>query len=188
MVDFTTLCTLDVETTGLHPTRGDRVVEIACVGEYGLWHTLIHPMRPVPKTAQAIHHITTDMVAQAPEFSEIAAELFSLLHGKIVVGHHVMFDLGFLAHEFSLAHHDMPSGRMLDTLSLAEAMGMGRPALGAFARQLSLSPPTSPAHRASTDAHLTQDCLLAALKRMGQERVMAHAKPFGATSFIRSRS
>jgi DNA polymerase III epsilon subunit-like protein len=61
----------DVETTGLFPARGDRVIEIGAVvldnGRVAQqFHSLVNPGRPIPKSVQKLHGITNKMLAGEP--------------------------------------------------------------------------------------------------------------------------
>ena len=104
---------IDTETTGFSTSKGDRLVEVAVVHLDGgkitsSWSSLINPCRPVGPSTR-VHRITDDMVAPAPKFSEIAGLLVDMLKGRVVVAHHMNFDLRFLTHEFSLAGLQFPS-------------------------------------------------------------------------------
>ena len=64
----------DVETTGMSPAN-DRIVELAAIrveadGTLQRFQTLIHPGRPIPAAATAVHHISDEMVSTAPRFKE----------------------------------------------------------------------------------------------------------------------
>lgn len=95
---------VDVETSGLKPAEGARVIEIAAVRinaagqEIDSMSTLINPGDG--KTgADWIHGITPTMVADAPKFDEIFNDLARVLDGAIFVAHHAKFDEGFVASE-----------------------------------------------------------------------------------------
>lgn len=101
------LAIVDLETTGAHPLH-DRVTEIAVIevdaGEVsGEWSTLVNPETTIPPAIQALTGITNDMVAGAPRFGELAAELQERLEGRVLVAHNARFDYGFLRHEFERA-------------------------------------------------------------------------------------
>lgn len=64
---------LDVETTGLSPALGDRVVEIALITGRGTRQLrrlarLVNPGLPIPPEVQRIHGITDRHVAACPGF------------------------------------------------------------------------------------------------------------------------
>ncbi|MHC5824191.1 MAG: 3'-5' exonuclease, partial [Nostoc sp.] len=61
---------LDTETTGL----GDaEIVDVCVMTQWGqpLINTLVKPTIPIPSGATHIHHITDEMVADAPTFPDI---------------------------------------------------------------------------------------------------------------------
>lgn len=98
---------IDVETTGLSPEKGDRVVEIGVVyvsddGELqDHWSTLINPERDVGPTR--VHGITASDVAAAPAFCDVAPYVLRAVAGRTVVAHNASFDLRFLAAELHRA-------------------------------------------------------------------------------------
>ncbi|GII32873.1 exonuclease domain-containing protein [Planotetraspora mira] len=95
---------IDVETTGLRPSRHDRVIEVGIVhldpagAITGEWTTLVNPERDLGP--QHIHGITAADVRHAPAFGEIAGSVANLLRGRIVSAHNLPFDLRFVTHEF----------------------------------------------------------------------------------------
>ncbi|QNE22608.1 DNA polymerase III subunit epsilon [Kribbella qitaiheensis] len=116
---------IDTETTGLLPGHRHRVIEIAVVlldaqGRFEHeWVTLLNPQRDLGP--QHIHGILTADVLAAPEFIDVAAHLAGLLAGRMVVGHNVEFDLGFLRAEFERIGYAVPlvTERAMCTMALA---------------------------------------------------------------------
>ena len=101
------LAIVDLETTGAHPAW-DRITEIAVIeierGEVASeWSTLVNPESAIPPAIQALTGITNNMVAGAPRFRALAAELHERLAGRLFVAHNARFDYGFLRHEFARA-------------------------------------------------------------------------------------
>jgi DNA polymerase-3 subunit epsilon len=99
---------VDVETSGLDPAGGARVIEIAAVrvNQAGQvqdqMSTLVNP-EDGNTGADWIHGITADMVAGAPTFDQIFDELARVMDDAIFVAHHAKFDEGFVAAEAQLA-------------------------------------------------------------------------------------
>jgi len=94
------LAIVDLETTGADPAS-DLITEVAILtvessGRTAEWSTLVNPGSPIPGTIQMLTGITNEMVAAAPSFETIAAELFERLQGRIFVAHNARFDYGFL--------------------------------------------------------------------------------------------
>jgi DNA polymerase III subunit epsilon len=116
---------IDTETTGLLPNHRHRVIEIAVVlldarGRIEHeWVTLLNPQRDLGP--QHIHGILTADVLAAPEFADVARHLGGLLAGRMVVGHNVEFDLGFLRAEFGRLGFGVPliTERSMCTMALA---------------------------------------------------------------------
>ncbi|GAB2573959.1 hypothetical protein GCM10027168_03730 [Streptomyces capparidis] len=113
---------VDLEATGPSPRR-HRVLEVAVVllddrcrpeAEFA---TLVDPRGPVGPTH--IHGIGTGDVGGAPRFAEIAAHLLGLLRGRVLVGHHVACDLGFLVGEYARVGVALPAVPTLCTMRLA---------------------------------------------------------------------
>lgn len=100
---------VDVETTGLEPTA--RVVQIAVVVVDALGtaeprvmlDTLVNPGHAIPAEATRIHGISTEDVAGAPSFAEIADQLAQALEGRIVAAYNAPFDVARINHELRLA-------------------------------------------------------------------------------------
>ncbi|MEI8124716.1 MAG: exonuclease domain-containing protein, partial [Parachlamydiaceae bacterium] len=63
----------DTETTGIRAEK-DRVIEIAAYDPMNdrSFERLVNPGCPIPAEATAIHHISNEMVADAPSFDVIA--------------------------------------------------------------------------------------------------------------------
>ncbi len=170
MVSLATLITeaplavLDVETTGLHPENGDRVVEVAVARSVGgeiqeTYVSLVNPGRPIGPGAMRVHGITDQMVAQAPSFADLADDVLPLLAGAVMVGHNAPFDLGFVSSELFIAGRPVPRLVALDTLRLARQFyTLGSYALGAVSAAMQVYIDT-PAHRALADVLLTHGVL-----------------------------
>lgn len=101
------LAIVDLETTG-GQAGYDRVTEIAVIEVDGFevsaeWSTLVNPGAAIPGPIQALTGITSDMVAAAPRFAELAEALHERLEGRLLVAHNARFDYGFLRREFERA-------------------------------------------------------------------------------------
>lgn len=112
----------DTETTGVKPDK-DRVIEIAAYDpERGLtFERFVNPGCPIPPDATAIHHITDDMVKDAPSFAEVGAEFIQFCEGEVVLIAHNNdnFDYHFLRCEFQRHRLQMPQWKFLDSLKWA---------------------------------------------------------------------
>ena len=118
------IAVLDVETTGLHPKSGNRIIEIAIVviGPNGVvekeFVSLVNPNRDVGPTK--IHNIYASDVINAPRFEDIAGHILEALQGCVAIaGHNVRFDKGFLQHEFERLGITLPEYFSLCTMYLS---------------------------------------------------------------------
>ena len=153
------LAFLDVETTGLRPDLGHRVIEIAVLQTQGLekareFSTLINPQRPIDPGAARVNGINDEMVVGAPSFVQILPQLQDLLAGRVLVAHNAPFDLNFLHAEYTIARTSFEPGPILDTLKLARRQyHFYSNSLGNIAKNLHIRTPH--AHRALGDALTT---------------------------------
>lgn len=115
---------LDLETTGVNQQTA-RIVELALeimvpgkdTKEY---RTLVNPGIPIPKEASDIHHITDDMVKDAPTFDALADNLLKGFSGSDFAGYNVRFDLRIISAEFRRAKRvwDYEDARVIDGFRL----------------------------------------------------------------------
>lgn len=96
----------DLETTGLFPQRGDRVIEIGAVSiEKGRvqeeFHSLINSGRPVSKSAQKIHGISRSMLTNEPTPEQAMLSFKSFISDSTLIAHNAKFDIKFIRYEFS---------------------------------------------------------------------------------------
>jgi len=156
------LAVVDVETTGLSPRYGDRIIEIGLLrveeGRELTFQSVVDPRCPISPGATAVHGITEEMVAGAPRFADLADEVWRLLDGAVLVGHNAPFDWSFLNAERSYLGLPSLTNPVLDTLSLARRhFAFPRNSLGAIAAALGIPTPVS--HRALADVLTTWEVL-----------------------------
>src|ERR1043165_8534471 len=123
------LAIVDVETTGTRPSI-DRVTEIALLAIDGFevssrWSTLVNPGTSIPAEIQALTGISREMVAAAPRFGDIAADLHHRLAGRLFIAHNARFDHGFLRREFQRVGLRF-SARSLCSVRLSRRLYPGR--------------------------------------------------------------
>jgi DNA polymerase III subunit epsilon len=152
----TRLAVLDTETTGMSPSAGHTIIELARVnldeGELGeSWSTLIRPGRPIPADAIAVHGITDAMVADAPTPEDVGPELLRGCAGRALVFHNASFDLPFIQALLRAAGLPPLVPPVIDTLGLARGLlKVKSNSLAALSTHFGLRVET--AHRALGDA------------------------------------
>ncbi|MCH6159569.1 DEDDh family exonuclease [Streptomyces marispadix] len=120
---------VDVETTGL--ARHDRIVSAAVYrldawGEVeDHWYSTVNPQRDPGPTW--IHGLTTEDLADAPLFTEIADDLATRLDGRVLVAHNAVFDWSMIAREYARARRTPPVRQRLCTIALAKQLSLPLP-------------------------------------------------------------
>ncbi len=145
---------LDLETTGLHLAAGHRVCEVALLREHGgveegRFETLVAPGRLLDPRAAAVNGLNDLQLATAPPFAALVAQLEQLASGSVLIGHHLPFDLAFLAAELARLNRAPLAGPQIDTLVLARRL-LRRPSYSLAALCLAFELPL-PSHRAMDD-------------------------------------
>lgn len=175
----------DVETTGLSPTDGDRIIEIAAMKVKGLqvvdrFYSLVNPRRSLPAEATRINLITEDMVAGAPTADEVLPRLIEFVGGGCMAGHNVRFDLGFVCYELSLMGRRLKDETpAVDTLKMAKELipYLSSYKLSYLARSLGVT--VTETHRAMADVDLTVKAMLRLIE-MAEERNLSDVGTFFA--------
>jgi len=121
---------VDLETTGLDPRSGARVVSIASVrvcdgvvDHQDRFSTLVDPGQPIPAASTRIHGIDDAMVRGMPSLDRALGPLVAHVGDSVLVGHSIAFDLAFL--EPALRAAGLPSLRrhgVLDTQLLGSLL------------------------------------------------------------------
>jgi DNA polymerase III subunit epsilon len=122
----------DTETTGLSPSKGDRLVEIGCVElinrvETGrTYHAYFNPERMMPIEAQNVHGLSDAFLADKPLFEDLVEDLLDFLDDSPLVAHNAAFDFAFMNAELGgCGRLTIPNSRMIDTLALARVRHPG---------------------------------------------------------------
>ncbi len=153
---------LDTETTGLDPSAGHRLVEVACVELMNHLPTgrefqrYVNPMRDMPDEAYAIHGLSAEFLRGQPEFAAVAPALLAFVGDSPLVIHNAEFDMRFLNAELALASlPPVPRERAIDTLAIARRRFPGAPAnLEALCRRFNIDDSARVRHGALLDANL----------------------------------
>ena len=134
------LAFFDLETTGVDLMK-DRVIDVCVMrrdtaGVETIFSTLVNPGRPIPAEATSVHHITDEMVRDAPTFEAVASRLLEAFRDADLSGFNIAgFDVPLLGAEFKRVGIDWPAPgtRVIDQHlifkrlvphSLASALGL----------------------------------------------------------------
>lgn len=163
------LALLDIESTDVDK-ENDRIVEIAVCkifpdGSRKTVSRRVNPGIPIPKEASDVHGITDEMVADEPQFRQIAKGLMALLEGCDIGGFNSNnFDIPMLFHEFSRAglYWDYTKFLMIDSGNLFKIQ---EPRTLTAAVKFYLGKDLEGAHGAQADIEATMDVLIAQIEK-----------------------
>ncbi len=195
-LDALTCTVLDVETTGLEPSRGDRIVSIACVRirngivrEAETLDVLVNPGRPIPPGSVRIHGITDQMVACAPTIDAIVPDVLRFADGTVLAGHEIWFDLTFLRETTDRLGVPLltQSHPVLDTWLLSQFLHgpLGSHDLETVAARLGVSPQGR--HSARGDAVMTAEILVRLFEILSKRGIGTLGEALEAMRRIRTR-
>jgi DNA polymerase III subunit epsilon len=116
----------DTETTGLDPTGGDRIIEIAAIEILNdkltdnIFHVYLDPQRDIPDSAFKVHGISREFLINKPIFSQIMDEFLIFIGDDPLIAHNAEFDLKFINEELRRAGRPaLETNLIIDTLALA---------------------------------------------------------------------
>ena len=117
---------LDIETTGMSPRTGGRIIEIGALRmeNYKIvskMNTFVYPETDIPYFITDITGITDEHVALAPLFHEICDQLDEITRDAIFVAHNVNFDYGFIQEEYRKIDKEFTRARLC-TVQLSRAL------------------------------------------------------------------
>ena len=169
-----TSCVVDLETTGGSAAAGSMITEVGAVkvrgGEVlGEFQTLVNPHLAIPPFIAVLTGITDTMVASAPGIESVLPAFLELAQGCVLVAHNAPFDIGFLKHFARQQDRPWPRFEVLDTAKLARRVITRDDAPNCKLSSLAVlfGSPTTPNHRALSDARATVDVLHGLISRLG---------------------
>lgn len=161
----------DTETTGTSPCF-DRIVEIAAVkvdidGTHTRFHSLINPECSIPYKATKIHHITNEMIQDAPTFLQRGKDFIDFALDSTLVAHNARFDLGFLQESLNREQLPMWEGKTMDSIPVIKSAFPGLPSYSLQNLRYHFGLGTGldgPAHRAFADVEWTLEIFQMAMQ------------------------
>ena len=154
---------VDIETTGLDPKKGDKIIEIACLELINhiptdkYFHEYVNPNgKEISEGAFKVHGISNDFLNEKPIFDEVADNFLEFIADSPVLAHNASFDVGFLNHELSLESKKLiADDKVIDTLVIARAKHPGMPNnLDALCRRYNIAEQKRGLHDAKSDCEL----------------------------------
>ena len=113
---------VDLEATGAHSTAA--IIQVGIVIIQGdeivdTYQTDINPHQPLSEHIIKLTGITDEQLAKAPDFSQVARDIFELIEDCVFVAHNVKFDANLLAEQLFFEGYELRTPRV-DTVELAQ--------------------------------------------------------------------
>ncbi len=158
-----TFVVLDIETTGVHYTEGDKITEIGAVkivdGKIvDKFQTLVNPEIKISQEITDLTGIDDEMVKDAPTFEKVVPDLFKYVDGAYIVAHNIEFDYKFIKYQAKDTGYIFKN-KGIDTLAFARdaVKGLKNYKLNTVCGHFGIE---FLHHRALSDAHATAKMFL----------------------------
>ena len=170
----------DTETTGLEPSKGDKMVQLAGVrivnGQvlYGeIFDSYINPERSIPEASTKVHGISQEMVKHAPNDIVAASNFHAFAKNSVLVAHNAPFDMAFL-NAPSVRTSVEFNNTVLDTVLLAAHLNGAAEnlTLDRLTQIYGVTLPPDKRHTALGDAIATAEVLLAQIDHLASVGVV----------------
>lgn len=152
---------LDTETTGLRPSEGHRIIEIAAIEIVDFLPTgntyqqYINPQRDVPESSFKVHGLNYDFLKDKPLFENIVDRFLDFISNDPIIAHNVDFDIGFLNYELNTCGKDSLKNIKIDTVSIAREKFPGQSvSLDALCKRFAIDNKQREKHSATIDTEL----------------------------------
>ncbi len=167
----------DTETTGLHPSEGDEIIQIGAIRIFNgrllrheSFEQLIDPQCPLSPESVRIHGIAPEMLRDQPSIGKVLPVFHAFAADTVLVAHNAAFDMRFLQIKEATTGlcFDQP---VLDTLLLSAILHphQASHSLEAIAERLNVS--VAGRHTAIGDAIVTAEIFLKMLPLLAEKGI-----------------
>jgi DNA polymerase-3 subunit epsilon len=124
-----------IESSGLSPDDGHRVIEVGAVELIGQsltgrsFHVFLDPERDICPGAESVHGLSRDYLTGKPKFAEVAESLVAFVSNAEVLTHRAAFHIAFLDSEFGrigMLPLSVTCTGITETLAMAKRRFTGR--------------------------------------------------------------
>lgn len=135
-IESVPLMAMDVETTGLNPTKDGIVsvgilpMDVRTIRSSASRHWIVQPHVPLADESITIHGITHSQVADAPQLVDILGDLLEAIAGHVLVVHCRAIERSFLNNALTRLIHEPIEMPMIDTMELEARLYRDKPAPG----------------------------------------------------------
>jgi DNA polymerase-3 subunit epsilon len=171
---------IDVETSGFRPGQA-RIISLAVLAldvDGRVEESVVSLLNPgVDPGPTHVHGLTTAMLEDQPQFTDIVDDVVKLLDGRTLVAHNVAFDYSFLAAEAEIADAELPIDTVMCTVELTRRLGLGIDNLRLETLAAHWGVAQRRPHDAFDDALVLSRVLGAALERARERDVWLPVRP-----------
>lgn len=156
------IVSFDLETTGLD-IRVDEIVEIGLSrinidGSVNNLSFRVNPKIRISESAQNIHGISNEDLADCPVFSDVAGDIYDFMEGCTITGFNIVnFDLPIIVRQFAECGLDFETDDVLDTSEVCRKLNSR--SLAGFCHRYGVIFEEEKAHGAVYDAAKTLELL-----------------------------
>jgi DNA polymerase III subunit epsilon len=160
--------TLDLETTGLNPLDGHKIIEIGCVELMNnfptgnTWQTYINPKRNIPQEAFEVHGLTEEFLENKPFFKDTIDDFLNFIKDSDLIIHNAKFDMKFINYELEANNlNPISNNKVIDTIDIAKKIFPGQSnSLDALCKRYKINLEKRKFHGALLDAELLAEVYL----------------------------
>ena len=152
---------LDTETTGLRPSEGHRVIEIAAIEivDYlptgNTYQQYFNPQRDVPESSFKVHGLSYEFLKDKPLFENVINKFLEFVGNDPIIAHNVDFDVGFLNYELNTCGKESLKNEKIDTVAIAREKFPGQSvSLDALCKRFAIDNTQREKHSATVDTEL----------------------------------
>lgn len=155
-MDHPQIVVLDLETTGLDH-RCERIIEIGAVRMEGdtvidSFSSLVKPDVPVRHSSFQVHHISDEMLEDAPSIEEVLPKLLEFIGDTPIVAHNAIFDYSFVNEACKRLYGERFKNIRIDTYEMFRVVFPEEISHGLSALLARFGFPSHVEHRALDDA------------------------------------
>lgn len=161
---------LDIETTGLDVSKGDRIIEFAAIEVIDRkltgkeLHLYVNPEREVSEESYKIHGIKNQDLMDKPIFKDIALKIIDFIKDSELIIHNAKFDIGFIDYQLGicdLGNTKNYVANVIDTLAIARnKFPNTKNSLDALCDRFSVNRSNRVLHGALIDCHLLYEVFI----------------------------
>ncbi len=124
-----TVIVFDIETTGLYPHKGDKILEIAAIPVVNsviriedAFEKFVNPGECIPAHITEINHITDEMVKNAGGIEKVLPDFLLFIDRFSLVAHNAPFDISFLQYFLRKLGFPPLGNTVYDTLHMSKLL------------------------------------------------------------------